>query len=151
MQIIILKKEFPIKQLLQIPLSFLFGFCTDFGLWLIRYIPNDQYILQMLLLICGIVLLGFGIVLGLFADVMMNSGEAFVKVLAHTTKFEFGNIKIAFDILWVLLAICLSLLFFNGKIYGVREGTIISAILVGIIVKLFRAILKKPMIRFLSK
>lgn len=150
-QIIVLQKNFPIKQLLQIPLSFLFGICTDFGLWLICYIPNDQYIVQLLLLICGVVLLGLGIVLGIFADVMMNSGEAFVKVISDTTKIGFGYIKIAFDVLWVLFAVCLSLLFFNGKIYGVREGTIISAILVGIIVKAFQTILKKPLTCFLSK
>ncbi len=32
-QIMILQKDFKIIQLLQIPLSFLFGYFTDFGMW----------------------------------------------------------------------------------------------------------------------
>ncbi|MFR4023744.1 MAG: DUF6198 family protein [[Eubacterium] siraeum] len=38
-QIIILRKKFRLIQLLQIPLSFLFGYFTDFGLWLVGFIP----------------------------------------------------------------------------------------------------------------
>lgn len=150
-QILLLRKDFKPFQLMQIPLSFLFGYFTDFGLWLAGNIPNDTYIAQLLLVLSGIAVLGFGITLGIIADVILNSGEAFVKALACVTKKDFGNVKIAFDVSWVLLSIVLSLLFFEGKLYGTREGTIISALLVGVTVKFFRRILRKPLDRLLRK
>ncbi len=142
-QILLLRKNFKPIQLLQIPLSFLFGCFTDFGLWLVCRIPNDIYIVQLLLVLSGIVVLGFGITLGIIADVILNSGEAFVKALADVTKKDFGNVKIVFDISWVLLSMVLSLIFFEGKLYGIREGTVISAILVGVTVKIFRLLFQK--------
>lgn len=99
----------------------------------------------------GIVVLGFGITLGVIADVILNSGEAFVKALADVTKKDFGNTKILFDISWVVLSIVLSLIFFEGKLYGTREGTIISALLVGVTVKIFRPLLSKPLTNLLQK
>lgn len=150
-QIILLRRNFKLIQLLQIPLSFLFGYFTDFGLWLVSGIPNDNYVVQLLLVISGIIVLGFGITLGVIADVILNSGEAFVKALADVTKKEFSNMKIIFDVSWVLLSIVLSLIFFNGKLLGTREGTIISALLVGITVKFFRPRLQEPLTKILKK
>ncbi len=150
-QIIILRKNFKPIQLLQIPLSFLFGYFTDFGLRLVGGIPNEEYLMRILLVLCGIVVLGFGITLGVIADVILNSGEAFVKALADVTDIEFGNMKIIFDVSWVLLSIVLSLVFFGGELHGTREGTIISALLVGVVVKFFRPILHKPLTRILKK
>lgn len=146
-----LRRKFQPVQLLQIPLSVLFGYFTDFGLWLVRCIPNDKYIFQLLLVISGIVVLGFGITLGVIADVILNSGEAFVKALADVTKKDFANMKILFDISWVVLSIVLSLIFFEGKLYGTREGTIISALLVGVTVKLFRPLLSEPLKKIIEK
>lgn len=69
-QILLLRRNFNPIQLLQIPLSFLFGYFTDLGLWLVSAIPNDTYIIQLLLVLSGIIVLGFGITLGVIADVM---------------------------------------------------------------------------------
>ena len=149
-QIILLRRNFKPIQLLQIPLSFLFGYFTDFGMWLAGFIPNDIYIVQLLLVISGIIVLGFGITLGVIADVILNSGEAFVKALADVTKKDFGNTKIVFDICWVLFSIILSLVFFDGKLLGTREGTVISAVFVGVTVKFFKPLLQKPLDRLLK-
>lgn len=150
-QILLLRRNFKPIQLLQIPLSFLFGYFTDFGLWLISKIPNDTYIVKLLLVLGGIVVLGFGITLGVIADVILNSGEAFVKALAFVTKKDFGNVKIFFDVSWVLLSILLSLIFFDGKLLGTREGTVISAVLVGVTVKIFRPLLENPINKILKR
>ena len=148
-QILLLSRTFRPIQLLQIPLSFLFGYFTDFGMWVAGFIPNDAYIVKLLLVISGIIVLGFGITLGVIADVILNSGEAFVKALADVTKKDFGNTKIVFDVCWVAFSIVLSLLFFDGKLLGTREGTIISALFVGVVVKLFRPLLQKPLTKLL--
>ncbi len=148
-QILILKKKFQPIQFLQIPLSFLFGLFTDFGMWIVSYIPIENYFTKILLVLIGIVILGFGISLSVVANVIMNSGEAFVKAISDTTHIEFGNVKIAFDVLCVVFSVLLSLVFFHFNIVGTREGTIISAILTGTIVKFFLSRIKKPLDRIL--
>jgi len=150
-QIALLRRSFKPVQLLQIPLSFLFGYFTDFGSWLAGMIPNDRYVLQLLLVFSGIVVLGFGVTLGVIADVIMNSGEAFIKTLADVSGKDFGNVKICFDSSWVALSILFSLLFFDGQIMGTREGTIISALCVGLTVKFFRPRLHKPLTALMTK
>lgn len=149
-QILILRKEFEIIQLLQIPLSFIFGYFTDFGIWCVSFIPASNYIICLILVVCGIIILGFGISLSVIANVIMNSGEAFVKAISDKTNKNFGNIKIGFDILCVILSVGLSLIFFDGKIIGTREGTIISALLTGIFVRFFSNILKNPLEKVLK-
>lgn len=150
-QILILRRNFKPVQLLQIPLSFLFGYFTDLGMWAVSFIPNDIYAIKLMLVISGIIVLGFGITLGIIADVILNSGEAFVKAIADTAKKDFGTTKIIFDVCWVTLSILLSLLLFKGKLMGTREGTVISALLVGVVVKIFRPMLQKPLTKLLIK
>lgn len=149
-QILILRKKFKPIQLLQIPLSFLFGYFTDFGLWLVGFIPVESYIMRLVMVFIGIVILGFGVSLSVSANVIMNSGEAFVKAISDTTNKNFGNVKIAFDVSCVVLALILSLLFFDFTIVGTREGTIISALCTGLVVKLFRKLTYEPVNRLVS-
>ncbi len=148
-QVVLLRKEFKPIQLLQVPLSFLFGWFTDFGMWIVSFIPVNHYPARLAMVLIGIVILGFGISLSVIANVIMNSGEAFVKALSDITHKEFGNVKIAFDVSCVILALLLSLLFFDMRIVGTREGTIISALLTGVVVKFFTKRLKTPLERVL--
>lgn len=149
-QIIILRKKFRLIQLLQIPLSFLFGWFTDLGMLIAAPIPVDSYCIRLVMVIVGIVILGFGISLSVIANVIMNSGEAFVKAISDTFHKEFGNIKICFDISCVAIAIMLSVVFFGFKIIGTREGTLISAFLTGVVVKIFIKPLRGPINKLLS-
>lgn len=148
-QIVILRKEFKLYQLLQIPLSFLFGYFTDFGMRIVSFIPVNNYFTRLLMLFIGIAVLAFGISLSVIANVIMNSGEAIVKVISDKTGFEFGNVKVVFDISCVTVSIILSLIFFNMKIVGTREGTVISAILTGLVVKFFTKALKGKLSKLL--
>ena len=149
-QIVILRKNFQLIQLLQIPLSFLFGYFTDFGLWCVSNIPADIYAVRLLMVVIGTVILGFGISLAVIANVIMNSGEAFVKAVSDTIHKEFGNVKIAFDVFCVVSSIVLSLIFFNFTIVGAREGTVIAALFTGVVVKFFTKRIKKPIEKILK-
>lgn len=149
-QILLLRRNFQPIQLLQVPLSFLFGYFTDFGMWLMAFVPWDSYPARLLMVIAGVCILGFGIALAVIADVIMNSGEAFVKAISDTLHRSFGNVKIIFDISCVLLSILLSLLFFDGTIVGTREGTIIAAVFTGVTVKCFTRLCLEPVTRLLE-
>lgn len=149
-QIILLRKKFNPVQLLQIPLSFMFGWFTDFGVWCASFIPVDIYPVRLIMVMVGTVILGFGITLCVIANVVMNSGEAFVKAVSDTIHKNFGNVKIAFDIGCVIMAVILSLMFFNFKIVGTREGTIIAALCTGLVVKIFSKLLHDPAAKLLT-
>ncbi len=149
-QIVILRKKFKPIQFLQVPLSFVFGWFTDFGMWLVSFLPVNTYPVKLLMILTGITVLGFGISLAVIANVIMNSGEAFVKAVSDVSGVEFGNVKIGFDIFCVCLSIVLSLVFFDFSVVGTREGTIISACLTGVTVKFFTRRLKKPLEKILQ-
>lgn len=144
-QILLLRRDFQPIQFLQIPLSFLFGWFTDFGMWLVSFLPAQFYAVRLLMVLVGIVVLGFGITLSVIANQIMNSGEAFVKAISDVTQKEFGTIKVGFDVACVVIALVLSLLFFEGSIVGTREGTILSALFTGFVVKFFSRRLTEPL------
>lgn len=148
-QIIILRKKFQPIQFLQIPLSFLFGWFTDIGMKIVSVIPLPHYTVRLLMVLIGVVILGFGVALSVIGNVIMNSGEAFVKAISDTTGHEFGNVKIGFDVSCVILTILLSLIFFGGSIVGTREGTILSALLTGLVVRFFTSRIKAPIEKIL--
>lgn len=143
-QIIILKKNFKLFQLMQIPMSFLFGIFTDIGMYIVSFIPTPNYAVRMLLTIAGILILAFGIALAVIADVLYNSGEGLVKAVSDVSGKDFGIVKVAFDITCVLTAAILSIIFFNFKILGIREGTLMAAVFTGFIVNFFTKFLTKP-------
>ena len=81
-----------------------------------------------------------------------NIGYVRCFLFFKISKLSSHNVmKIIFDVSWVLLSIVLSLIFFDGKLYGTREGTIISALLVGVTVKIFRPLLVKPLTKILKR
>ena len=59
-QVVIRRREFEPIQLLQVPLSFLFGWFTDFGSWLVAGIPVEVYPVRLLLVLAGTVILEIG-------------------------------------------------------------------------------------------
>ena len=149
-QILLLGKKFKPIELLQVPLPFLFGYFTDFGMWIASFVPVNSYPMQLFMVVAGVVILGFGIALSVAANVIMNAGEAFVRALAGVLGKNFDNVKIAFDISIVALSIILSLILFGGTVEGVREGTLIAAFTTGLCVKFFSRFINVPLNRYLS-
>ncbi len=150
-QILLQRRHFKPISLLQLPLSVLFGYFTDLGMWLAQLLPNEAYGVRLLLVLGGSTVLAFGFALSVIADVILNAAEAFVKALSETVKKDFSTTKVVFDVCWVAFSAGLSLLLFNGTLIGIREGTLISAFLVSFIVKLFRRGIEKPLTKLLRK
>lgn len=142
-QALILRKNFKLFQLLQIPLSVLFGYFTDFGVWMIKNIPVSIYPARLVCVVLGTAVLAFGIVIQIKADVIMNSGEAFVKAITDTYNKEFGTVKVIFDVTYVSLSIVISLILCGGKVVGTREGTVIAAIINGLFIKLYLKLISR--------
>lgn len=95
-----------------------------------------NYISSLAYLLVGCVILGFGVYTEVLANVAMLPGESFVRAVSSTWKTEFGSTKVAFDVSLTVIAGVLSFLLAH-RLDGVREGTIIAALLVGFIARLF--------------
>lgn len=135
LQILILRKQYEWLQLLQLPVSILFGLVIDFGGWVIEEIPLSNYFQQWFMCILGILFVGIGGSIEVMANFITNAGEGVVLAICKKVPMKFGNMKMIFDISLVCISILLSLLFLK-KLDGIREGTIAAAILVGYIAKL---------------
>ena len=101
------------------------------------FLVNPQsYLSSVVYLLIGCVVLGFGVYTEVLANVAMLPGESFVRAVSSTWKTEFGSTKVAFDVSLTVIATVLSMIFAH-RLDGVREGTIIAALLVGFIARLF--------------
>ena len=126
LQLILLRKQFRPVQLLQIPVSLLFGYLIDGAMMLLALFSPSQYASQLGCLILGCVVLGVGVYLEVLADIVMLPGEAFVRAVTVCAKTEFGKTKIAFDVSMTVIAGVLSFVF-AARLDGVGVGTIIAA------------------------
>ena len=149
-QILVLRKNFKPFQLLQIPMSFVFGIFADIGLFLVSFIPVPNYFVRIILVLIGIMILSFGIALAVIANMLYNSGEGFVKAVSDAGNFNFGRVKVIFDICCVSIAAILSLILMN-KIVGIREGTLMAAVMTGFIVNFFTKHFEKPINKALTR
>ena len=149
-QIIILHRDFRISELMQIFVALLLGWFTDFCMMFVTLIPIYNYWSRLGLVILGVVILGVGVSLSFIANVLLNPGEAFVRALAVKLHKNIGNVKMVFDMFCVVTAVILSMIFFDFKILGVREGTIIAVFFTGTIVKVFNRRIEKPLNKILS-
>lgn len=134
-QLFILRKNFKAEHLLQIPISILFGYFIDLTMVLLGFVHPEAYGLKIIYLLIGCVILGFGVYMEVLANVAMLPGESFVRAVSTTWNTNFGNTKVAFDVSLSVIAAALSFLFVH-RLEGVREGTIIAALLVGFIARL---------------
>lgn len=133
-EIIILKKDFPKEQFLQVLVCPLFGSFIDLGMAIFAFINPNFYAERIILLLLGCIVLALGVSLQVIANVIINPGEGVVRVIANKTEKKFGNIKIMFDSTLFMIAAIISIFAF-GTIKGLREGTLIVALLVGTITK----------------
>lgn len=131
LQICILRRDFQWIQLTQILAAFLFGYLVDFSNFLVGEVRIPGYFGQLLMLGIGILLTASGVTLHMRARIVNLPPEALTAAI--TSKIPngvFHKVRIVQDSALVVIAAVLSLLFLNG-LYGVREGTVLSAVLVG--------------------
>jgi len=141
-EIILLGRDFPRNQYPQVFVGLFLGLFVDLGMLIVSSVHPDFYIGQITVLLIGCAILASGIFFQVSANVLMNPGEGLVQIISVKTKIRFGLIKIIFDSLLVSGAIVISLVHF-GSLEGIREGTVISAGLVGYIIILISMLMNK--------
>ncbi len=142
-QVALLRKNCnPVEIVIQTVLAFVYGYLTDFSCFLLSGISVNGYVMQFLFMTLGCFVLGFGIWLQFKGGVAMLPGEAMNRAISRVTGKKYENVKIFFDILYIAVSAAICLVFI-GKLSGVREGSIIAAVAVGNIIKLYNLIFAK--------
>jgi len=136
-QIILLRKKFPKQYLLQIPVSILFSWFIDLTMQLLSFVEPNTYVMKFVFLIAGCVILGIGVYMEMAADVVMLPGESFVQAVSISFHTDFGKTKVVFDSSMTIIAVGIGFIIFH-KLAGVGEGTIIAALLVGMIARFLK-------------
>lgn len=142
-QVIVLKgKCKPAEIVIQTVLAFVYGYLTNLSCHIIRNIEVVSYLGQIAFMLLGCIVLALGIWVQLKGGVAMLPGEAMNRAISTVTGKRYENIKIIFDVLYILVSAAVCLIFI-GKLKGVREGSIIAAILVGNIIRIYNCAFDK--------
>ena len=139
---VVLRKSFKPAYLLQIVFSTVFGYFVSFSNSILSFPSAGSYPLQLVYLAISIVLVAVGVTLYLGADLMPMPAEGVMLAITDLTGISFHKVKMMFDTTVVIVSVIISLLFL-GRIAGVREGTLLSAVLIGKLVGVFNSILAK--------
>lgn len=132
-EIILLGKDFPKIQYLQVFVGLALGFFIDIGMMLFFFVEPEFYPLKIITLIAGCIILALGVYLEVTSDTFVYPGDAVVRIIAEKAGKRFGTVKVAFDTTLCCTAGAISFFFF-GTLKGLGEGTIISALIVGYII-----------------
>ena len=135
LQLVMLGKDADrINILLQIVVSFVFGYFIDFAMMCMQWFEPAMYVLKVVSVVLGCFILAIGVYLQLVANVVMVPGDGFVYALTMKLRKDYGKVRITSDMTMVIIAAVIGLIGL-GTLGGVREGTIISALLVGFIAR----------------
>ena len=144
-QILVLRKDYEPRQLLQIVVTLVFGFYTDVTMWMTSFLQVPESLphaiawpLQFIELLIGGAILAFGIACEVRSDTLMLAPEGLSLAISRKFNKDFGKVKIVSDILLVVIAIVLMFIYFrhwDWKMIGV--GTLVSMFYVGFMVRVY--------------
>ncbi len=136
LQVILLKENVKwIDIILQIPITFLFGYVIDFSMWILTAFHPANYVVKLISLLAGCIIIAIGASLEVKADVTMLPADGFTRAITKVTGCQFATVKLITDSSQAAVAVLLGLIFLQ-KLAGVREGTVIGALLIGNIIKI---------------
>lgn len=137
LQVLILRGDFEKRQYLQIVMGTIFSAFIDIALMLVSFLNPQNYISQVALLLISCIVVAFGVLLEIQTEVVYLPPDGLIVAISTVLKKEFGKVKPYIDTSFVIIAALLSVVFL-GYLIGVREGTIISALIIGPIVRVLK-------------
>lgn len=131
LQVLLLRRDFKLKNLTQILFSTAFGYFVDGWKALLGGFALPTYAGKLAMLAASILFIALGLVFVLTPDLVPMPAEGLcLAIVQKKPSWKLSNVKMAFDCTSVALCVAVSLIF-CGDLQGVREGTVISALLVG--------------------
>lgn len=128
-------KDFKAVDLVQIPVAIIFGTFVNFTKSYLTFLIPENYAVKILLTLLSAFLIALGTTIYVSANFVSQAPEGLILAIVQKYHLKFANVKNGMDITIVLLALIVSLIFAH-KVIGIREGTFITALLVGRIIAL---------------
>ena len=126
----VISRKFQPALLLQLVFSTIFGWFVDGAKFVLGDFCLPGYLGQLVMLAASILLIGFSLVLYIDVKLAPMPAEGLVGCLSEKLGKPFSQMKTFVDCSSVLIGAVLSLLFLH-KLVGIREGTVLTALLVG--------------------
>lgn len=130
----LLRSRFHYSSFFQIPIVSVFSWFIDLHMGWTAWIGDDPYAVRFLWGLLGNLFLAFGIYWQVASKTIVQPGEGMVLAFSVVLRKSFGTVKVWNDVTLVLLAAVLGFVCL-GHVAGVREGTVVSAFLVGFLIK----------------
>ncbi len=146
LQFLLLRKEFNPINLLQIVFSTVFGYFVNFAKALVGDWAIPTYAGKLVMLAISILLIAVGVLLYMDVQLVPMPMEGLSSTIAKKMNIPFPTMKTIVDCIVVVTGVVLSFVFLH-RLDGIREGTIITAVVTGKIISL----LKKPLSPVLAK
>ncbi len=150
-EILILRRDFKPQMLLQIVASFFFGTLVTVATNLFAWLDAPTtYPMRFVFLLCSIPMVALGVMLYLAPGILPTPGEGMSMAISKKTGLTVASSKTIFDCCMVCISAITSLVYFH-QLVGVREGTVICALTVGFVMKLFLRVCEKPLMHFVER
>lgn len=130
----LLRSRFHYSSFFQIPIVSVFSWFIDLHMGWTAWIGDGPYTIRFLWGLLGNLFLALGIYWQVASKTIVQPGEGMVLAFSVVLRKSFGTVKIWNDVTLVVLAVLLGFVCL-GHVAGVREGTVVSAFLVGFLIK----------------
>lgn len=140
LQFLMLRRDFQISKLLQIPFAILFGTLVNFFYYNILTFDVHSYMLRLALCILSVI--GVAFFLGFLTSLnLVNiSVEITCNIISGKYAIDYAALRVGIDVICIAVSIALSLIF--NLDFTIREGTLIAMMLLGPLEKQFMKIFR---------
>lgn len=125
---------------LQLPTVLLFSVLIDICMYFFSWLVPTSYLGSIAFLFTASLIAALGITLVIVANLVILPGDGIVQVTAAKYGIEFGYLKVGFDTSCVIISAIIAL-YVSGELCGLREGTLISALITGHFVRAWMRLL----------
>lgn len=130
LQLVLLRRPPRLTDLLQLLFSLVFGSFVDVTKWLVGSFCLPTYAGRLLMLAVSILLIAVGVALYIETKLVPMPMDGLTLAIAERAGIPFHRAKVLTDCLSVTASVLCSLLFLH-RLEGIREGTILTAVITG--------------------
>lgn len=130
LEAVILGRDFNWRNIVQLVPTFLFGELIDVAMRILAPFAPHAYWARFLAVCMATVILALGVFFEVNSRTIMMAGEGIAAAFAFRLKRPFAVMKVRCDIGMIVLAVLIAVIF-THHLVGVREGTILAALLTG--------------------
>lgn len=140
LQFLMLRRDFQLSKLLQIPFAILFGTLVNFFYYNILTFDVHSYMPRLALCILSVI--GVAFFLGFLTSLnLVNiSVETTCNIISGKYAVDYAALRVGIDVICIAVSIVLSLIFHLD--FTIREGTLIAMMLLGPLEKQFMKIFR---------